>query len=195
MKPACTFRPWSFALATLWPRLLVGIPGAAGALARAAAALLALGCALSGCVHRPADTGVIHARVVANEPGRRIAEFELRNTGTKEIEVSRSLLPWNSGTGAAWVGIDLATETCLTRRYSIMDFDAVSVRIPPGASFRDEVNLQLHFAGLDEALQQRYVLIFWAFEWPPGTTWEAGRQGGCLLFRRDPTATRQPDGK
>jgi hypothetical protein len=172
------------------------LPGAASVLAQAGVAgLLALGCALAGCAHRPAATGVIQARVAANEPGRRIAEFELRNEGAEELKVSRGLLPWNSVTGAAWVAIDLATETCLPRRYSIMDFGAESVRIAPGASFRDRVDLQLHFAGLEEALQHRDVLVFWAVEWPPGTTWEAGRQGGCLLLRGDSAATHQQAGQ
>jgi hypothetical protein len=90
--------------------------------------------------------------------------FELANRSTTPLVFDESALPWGGRRSVLIVGATVS-RGALSGAYPVDDrFKDEHVTLKPGEKLTGEVRLDMHIAGISEALRKGDVVVFWYFE-------------------------------
>jgi hypothetical protein len=90
--------------------------------------------------------------------------FELANHSNTPLVFDESALPWGGRRSLLIVGATVS-RGALSGAYPVEDrFKDEQVTLKPGEKLTGEVRLDMHIAGISEALRKGHVVVFWYFE-------------------------------
>lgn len=112
-------------------------------------------------------------------------QIHLEYSGEKPLTIFRDSLPWSIRRNLVLVAIRLdPSRTRLEEIQPIDDPGPGELTLNPGERLSGTVELSHRFPGLNTALRERDVIVFWSYQMKPPGTQPLPRQSGAVAIPR-----------
>jgi hypothetical protein len=120
---------------------------------------------LSACSVGQTQTMPSGIRVEVDHHNPFILRVELKSGAENRVTIYKSRLPWGSAYGMILLAVKPDGQI-IKKELPVDDPSPNQVSLNPKESLKGEIDLRKIFRGLDEALRQSDIQLFWAYEAP-----------------------------